>query len=510
MSGNANGGSEGKYAPIEIVRKDGVLHIHDNPHPDLLRLLSYWKRESVVEGYRRKMKVTLEPLYIKEDEHIATYPGLLYRICKWYEKVGRTVEFIDERTPSPPYSMERALEGLYEDQKPIVRTALECGGGVISAATGFGKTVCSAGIIRAFDNAEWKLRDTPLSLFLCPSRDINRKNFLELRKLLPNRDVGICQSDHKKIFTDDVMCVTLDSVHNIDTSQVGLVICDEVHEGVSDSRTGNIISMTKALKYGVSATPSGRYDGKDLVVEALFGPVVITRTYQQAVEAGILVPIKVIWVRSPEPSVGMSRYNALSTRDGKLRNGVVNNYNRNKLLASIIDEIPDSLQTLAITPTIEHIERIAAFCEDEIVLVHAETSQKSIDKRGLKNVKVISVKERKAIYGEMASGTIRKAVSTYVYKQGVDFPGLSVVINAGGGGSEIASKQIPGRASRTTDGKDMAYLIDFWHEWDTDDGKDGPIFRDDKKRRAYYKSLGFEQVWVDDVNTIKKEIKCED
>lgn len=80
----------------------------------------------------------------------------------------------------------------------------------------------------------------------------------------------------------------------------------------------------------------------------------------------------------------------------------------------------------------------------------------------------------------------------------VDFPALSVVVNASNCGSDIVAKQIPGRASRSSDGKDCAYIVDFVHLWDRSDpaagkGRPGPLLSNDMARRKAYKELGFEQ-----------------
>jgi len=468
----------------------------------LLKKLQYWKKESVVEGYRRKLVNTLEELYVLSPEgDVITMPGFLFKTRNILKERGIQVQIRDERSPMPKPDIEAAMAGLWPTQGPLVYTMLMSGGGIMSAPTGYGKTAMAAAIIRGFKRDDLVLRGTPLSVFACPERDINAKNFKSLQRFLPDRDVGILQSGHRKIVTDDVMVVTLDSLQNLDLSQVGLFICDEVHTGVSKTRSVQIQAMEQALKYGVSATPGGRYDGRDIVIEALFGPIVARKTYQEAVADGVLVPIKVIWITTPPPDIGMTRYKALKTRDGKYFQGVVRNLGRNALIGSLLRTLPEAMQTIAITPTIEHISRIRmAF--PEVKVVHADSNRASLDKRGLANIPAISTKERKKIYEDMSSGAIRKIISTYVYKQGVDFPALEVMINAGGGGSEIAAKQIPGRASRTADGKDCAYLIDFWHPWDkkeTETGKqfDGPIHGDDKTRRKFYGELGFEQVWVE-------------
>lgn len=86
----------------------------------------------------------------------------------------------------------------------------------------------------------------------------------------------------------------------------------------------------------------------------------------------------------------------------------------------------------------------------------------------------------------------------------VNFADLRVVVNLGGGGSEIVSKQVPGRASRKVDGKGEAYIIEFRHRWDTVVSPKtrretaGPVARDDAARARIYASLGFEQINIKD------------
>ena len=91
----------------------------------------------------------------------------------------------------------------------------------------------------------------------------------------------------------------------------------------------------------------------------------------------------------------------------------------------------------------------------------------------------------------------------------VNFVDLSVVVNATGGGSDIVAKQIPGRASRPSDGKSVAYIVDFWHSWDTDapqfrdgKGKPGPLLSADKQRKKAYQQLGFEQRWANRITDL--------
>ena len=278
------------------------------------------------------------------------------------------------------------------------------------------------------------------------------------------------------------------------------------HTAASDARAEDINKFTKALRWGVSATPTGRFDGKDLCTEGLLGPIVSTTTYQEAVAVGALVPIKVYWVKCPEPTMGMEKYLKYSQRDSRYRHGVYRNEGRNRIIADILKNTEDKHQSLVIMQYLDQMNRIAALTNERVHMVHAETDQKKIDGAGMKFLKAIKTAERKTIYGQMEREEIHQILSTYVYKQGVNFPNLEVVIVAGGGGSDIVAKQIPGRESRKTADKEVSYLVDFWHPWDTERRNErmgaGPIHSDDRAREKAYKHLGFDMIWIDDYRSL--------
>ena len=135
-----------------------------------------------------------------------------------------------------------------------------------------------------------RLRGTPTIVVAVPDKDITQKNYDDLRELLPDRDVGIVMSGRRK-FSEDIQVITLDSLHLLNADDVGVLIVDEMHTASSDTRSAELLRFSKAVRWGVSATPDGRFDGKDVVAEGIFGPCVAQFTYQDGVKAGCLVPL---------------------------------------------------------------------------------------------------------------------------------------------------------------------------------------------------------------------------
>ncbi len=484
------------------------------PYPQELReSLHYWRKslEFNEKSRRREMRSRREELCQLVDRvgpggiierMLVTMPGFASRVKSFLTRAGWDVSVDDKRTPLPRPDVEKAMTGLRDYQMPLVWDLLMSNGGLLQGATGLGKTYVIRALCNAFSHETLMARGTPTIVVAAPDKDINRKNWEELSKLLPDRDVGIIMSGANKQ-SDDIQVITLDSLHKLDADDVGVLIVDEVHAAASDTRSSELLRFTKAIRWGVSATPDGRFDGKDMVTEGIFGPVVSRFTFQDGVKAGALVPITVLWLPAPEPHIGVDAYRRYNTRDKRYQWGVHRNNALNALIGQIFAGIPDELQTLGMMQFTKHMEYVLRGCQAASPgslpeQVHAETAKDGFPPAQFRHMHPISPKERKEIYNRMRAGEIRKALSTHVWKQGVDFTDLRIVVNIGGGGSDIVAKQVPGRACRTSAGKERAYIVEFEHAWDTvvRDGRErpGPVLADDRSRRRVYTELGFDQI----------------
>jgi len=490
------------------------VHIGDSyvlvtPHvpEDIKRVLTYWHRslkydeeqhQRIAKGESRRLftyNMGIDPTTNVLGEQLVTFPGLANKIMAKLRSTQTPFKVLDQRTPRPPYDLKKAFSRLRDYQHHCVHDALWAGGGIISCPTGWGKTHVMGALIRAHDRDDMALRNTPMTVVITPGVDLAKKNYRDLAEdILPDRDVGLICTGAKR-YSDDVQVVTPDSLHKVNLKECGLLIYDEVHT-LTEKRAERVMEATHAMRYGVSATPSGRFDGADLMTEGVFGPVVYHRTYQEAIEDEAVVPIRVYWVEVPPPDGWLS----CRSKDATYRNGVWRYAPMHQTVSDIWNKIPDDMQTLGIVDKIEHMNRLAPFL-DGTTMVHAETSAAALTKKRFANISAVSKKEREAVYKKMESGALKRTVSSGIYRTGVNFPKLTVLVNLAGMGSEIIAGQLPGRASRNIEGKECAFLIDFWRPWDIvvkEDLTSKPsfIFRDDMKREQMYAALGFEQQWV--------------
>lgn len=498
-----------------IYISNGCIKVQPSNIEILKKELRYWHREFEVKNFRKVITGEYRKLYevvTEVDERngepvqrFVTMPGFANKI----KSLLPDSEIIDLRTKLPEPNYALAFKGLRDYQYEGAYALLNSRGGIAACFTAYGKTHLMAAILSAFDHEGLKSMGTPLSVLATPGRDVTLKNYEDIKELLPDREVGLVMGN-KLIPSDDIIVCTLESMHKLNREEVAILIVDEVHAAGSALRSSMILGCRNAYKFGVSATPTGRFDGSDKVVTGLFGPVVYRIGFKEGVEKGAVVPIHVCWLPAPEPDVGMDRYLGYKTREGKYSRAILNNRGRNKMIGDIFKLVDPDMQSMCLTKTVEHLDYILGYCPDSVQYCHGGGSKNTVAK--CVNVGNITKQDRQRIYEGLKNNEIKQLVSTMIYKQGVNFPSLELIINASGGSSKILNQQIPGRPCRKEPGKDVAYVVDFYHPWDVykEDGKEkpGPFKSEDTSRKNTYKKLGFKQTAyarVEDLPFIKKE-----
>lgn len=264
-----------------------------------------------------------------------------------------------------------------------------------------------------------------------------------------------------------IMCYSSGSLRRAQTEAPDLLIADESHELATDSSLELLGQFRFCRMLGFSANYYDRFDSADFELEGCFGPLIADLDYQEAVEAGLIVPIEVHWrnvrlTRSPcADLVGVARK----------RHGIWRNSARNKLIARDARLFPDD-QVLISVQTLEHALHLQQQLP-EFTLCYS--SMKEEDKRGYirKNLlpagfRPLAFEDRARLKMQFEEGLLRKVIATPVWKRGVNFHRLQVLIRADGGASDIDSTQIPGRLSRlcSVTGKKVGLLIDYLDQFD--------------------------------------------
>lgn len=447
-----------------------------NPPKRLLTELSYIHKSLVPSGYgeRETVKETVHAWTEHPDRpgHYTTYQGFASRVQEFCRKHGEVCDFRDERIHLPPPMISRARGFRGSQSMMFLRLVLAGQSGLLKACTRFGKSAILQNICRVWP-------DIP-TVVAAPGVDLLRQLVSELKTALPGREVkGIFTGSRDREPSEDVTVCSLDSLGKMDTDGTKLLIIDEAHAVVSPSRLFSVSRFNNARIYGLGATLSGRFDGADILVEGVFGPILAEKTYQEAVDEGMICPIRVYIL----PMV--FRNPGFLNRDRAYRKIVYENPEFIEQVRRLChDHIPQDWQTLIFVDEKKQAGLVSSLVEDTDVAVASN----------------LSPAERRELFERMATNQTKRCVATDIFSTGVTFPDLRVIVNAAGGGGSITGTQKPGRLAQNRPGKLRGYLIDFeWHP-ESEGSNYSPgvwmIARDAKARLKVYQENGYEIVRI--------------
>ena len=197
---------------------------------------------------------------------------------------------------------------------------------------------------------------------------------------------------------------------------------------VGDTQAAETISQFYfARKFGFSASPV-RTDGSGIVMESLFGPVILNMTYTEAVDAGMVTPMKYIML----PCNWCPKF--LLDKGKELSDVVLKKYAywhniaRNKAIRDLLYAIKQcsDAQVLIMTSTLQHCIELQLLMPWLVVAYYGnmdmEELRKSFPKSRYPDLDLskyrMTSKQLSITRKAFAKGTLRYVVSTYVFRQG--------------------------------------------------------------------------------------------
>jgi superfamily II DNA or RNA helicase len=445
-----------------------------------------------ITGQRQYFKTTEYKLFRHENGKIALPSGYLARISAKLRKMKCAAAFQDT---SPPRKRPDCYTPVWENltgritfrprQEECLQVIAKSRCGIIKAVTGFGKTSLIGAAALLFPNAKIHV--------VTKSVDVAERIVKALKRFIPK--VGLVGDGSKQ--WERVTVITAGSLGHSD-GDADFLFCDEVHQLATINFSASIAQRyTQSRNYGLSATPYARMDNAHAVLEPLFGPMIFELTYQQAVELGLVVPIRVTWLPI---RLSFNPAERCTNRVAKKRHGVWTNVERNRMIAAAVQEYPKTHQILILVETIEHAVNLGALLPDFTLVYGAlfpSDRAKYVARKLLSpDYKALSDFDKHKLRGQFESGELKRVIATDVWATGVDFEQLNVLVRADDRDSDIVDVQGPGRVSRlytAPDGnkKQVGEVIDCMDTWDT------TFYRKSMGRRNSYKLLGWEQNWND-------------
>lgn len=299
------------------------------------------------------------------------------------------------------------MHGFRFSQKALLEKFLlaDCSG-CLKAPTRYGKSTLIVNTMRAYPGIT--------TVFTCPGEDLLRQSVKDFKAAMPERDIRMLGAgSSNRISGPDITICSMDSLHLCDHGKVRLLIPDEPHALMTDGRIPQLNKFQFARRLSFGATLEGRFDGRDLVLEGLLGPVLAERTYEEAVKEGAICPLVILLLK-----VNLHRKAVTGKRDQVYKHTIFESPEIASMMANICRLMPDDWQHLV-------------FIRQE---VQADLIQEALgDDTPIAMAKVLKKKVRAQMAQDMRFNNLRRCISSDIFATGVTFHDIRCVVNASGG-----------------------------------------------------------------------------
>lgn len=398
-------------------------------------------------------------------------PGLLRRVQNVLSGVGLAskVNRTTSRLPLVAYPIDQSGMELRPYQKDAIETAMEQKIGMLRLPTGGGKTflagrlfgqMCTDAVFlvhtkdllyQAIDTFRSMYGEAyvgqigdgivePREITVCTVQTAARafKLHYERDQYAEGEDVWKEEEDREY---DPIQSAAIRGA----IRDCGAIIMDECHRVASQTAT-DVISEAKnaSYRFGLSASP-WRDDGADLVLEGVFGRVIVKVEASDLIDRGYLVaPLIKIAEVPARHYPRATKYQTVYT------DYVTDNAVRNTMgVTAAVGMVKRGLSTMVLVRHIGHGEHIQEMLSEALGI----------------EVPFISGRDdsdlRRGVIGGARSGTVRCFVATTIADEGLDIRNLGGLVLLGAGKSSVRALQRVGRVLRTSEGKNRAEVVDF-------------------------------------------------
>ncbi len=392
--------------------------------------------------YRKERKEYTVSLMRLEDGHFYFLTGFIPKITNHLKKRG--IDFTTDYFPDSIPTNSPSLGGIILEsaQRDLIKAMLTSQRGYIEAPTGTGKTIMGLGALSGIGK-------TNPHLWLCHTKDL----MLQTGKVAERFgfDVGYV-GDGKTQLEQDLTIATRQSFIKVtEPRKFTSVIIDETHHLTTfNGEYARILDRLyeTPIRLGLTATPPPDGTKQSFVLEGYLGPLIERKTMDEWIDTGLLSTARVRVLKSPINHGLKDRRKYADV----YREGVVENIPKNSMIARKAKE---------------HIQK-----GDSVLIMVTQITHGELLERLLKSIDVpckfiYSITEgnaREEVKQALNLKHLKCVISSTIWREGVNIPELNIIINAGGGKTEIPVLQAVGRGLRRTPTKTHLIVYDVFDE----------------------------------------------
>lgn len=372
----------------------------------------------------RNKKWTIKHNSFIDFDNNTVYTGLVPYI---QDNIPATL-VIDQRTfPSIDFQVPELSVDLRDYQIDYLSTALKERRMIIDLSGGGGKTLIMAALISA-------LKELPC-LILAPGKSVMGQLLVELPKIVPGLDIGQYPAiQHRCVIG---LAGSLLNLLPEDLRRFKIVMVDEAHCVAAQQAHDVILSTNASYRYGFTATPTGRSDGRDLVVQGLLGRIVELVDRKTLVSQGYLAHTRVDYYRG-------SWEGNFHVMEDLL---IVNNPLRNALIKKAVDNSKAN-SVLILVHRIEHGKILQEMFGPKSMFISGDSDMEM----------------REEVRQDVKDGKYKILIASKIFSAGIDLPQLELGVYAAGGKSIIETNQSAFRVSRPWNEVAKTW-VDIYDSW---------------------------------------------
>ena len=338
-------------------------------------------------------------------------------------QMGQTIELRD-------YQQEATenLQKMREEGKTIA---------LLYHATGVGKTITAATDAKAVGGR---------TLFLVNALKLASQAKETFAKVWPEATLGEYTGSQKDMI-QTVIFATVQSIskdlEKFSPTDFDYLIVDECHHAAANTYQKIFTYFHPKFILGLTATPE-RSDGEDML--ELFQNVAHKMDLKTAVERGVLVPIRCIWVKTNIDLTDV-RINGIKYNSQDLESKLFIP-ERNQLIVDTYLKYVNGKKTVIFCASVDHAAEIAKLLRDSGVKAEAVSGRDRVE-------------AREKILKDYETGSTNVLCACDLLNEGWDSPHTTVLFMARPTMSKTIYLQQLGRGTRRCPGKEDLLVVDF-------------------------------------------------